>query len=191
MEEACRDDLANMLSHAQLIVENDAEISNILHGSHFNACNIDTGICRSVELLKLKPGSKPIEFRLFWIKLESSRHAPRLNVQYTPFDVISAGVDISHGRTCTKLIVISICVVVDVSYRYDILNILCVTDESNWSSHQSLRNTCIQPEISKAIGQMCMTLSYKIKRLRYVYYFNIFDIPGVENVRIDTKIMSV
>ena len=69
MKEACLDDLANMLSHAQLIVENDAEISNILHESHFNASNIDAGICRSAELLKLKPGSKLNEFRLFWIKL--------------------------------------------------------------------------------------------------------------------------
>ena len=50
---------------------------------------------------------------------------------------------------------------------------------------------CIQPEISKVIGKICMTLSSKVKRLRYVNYFNIFDIPGLENVRIDTKIMSV
>ena len=50
---------------------------------------------------------------------------------------------------------------------------------------------CTQPEISKVIGKMCMTLSSKVKRLRYVNYFNIFYIPGLENVRIDTKIMSV
>ena len=49
----------------------------------------------------------------------------------------------------------------------------------------------IQPEISKVICKKCMTLSSKVKRLRYVNYFNIFDIPGLENVRIDTKIMSV
>ena len=50
---------------------------------------------------------------------------------------------------------------------------------------------CILPEISKVIGKMCMTLSSKVNRLRYVNYFNIFYIPGVKNVRIDTKIMSV
>ena len=50
---------------------------------------------------------------------------------------------------------------------------------------------CIQPEMTKVIGKMCMTLSSKVKRLNYVNYFNIFDIPGLENVRIDTKIMSV
>ena len=50
---------------------------------------------------------------------------------------------------------------------------------------------CTQPEISKVIGKMCMTLSSKVKRLRYVNYFNIFYILGLENVRIDTKIMSV
>ena len=49
---------------------------------------------------------------------------------------------------------------------------------------------CIQPEISKIIGKMCMTLSSKVKRLIYVNYFNIFYIPGLKNVRIDTKIMS-
>ena len=49
----------------------------------------------------------------------------------------------------------------------------------------------ILPEISKVIWRMCMTLSFKIKRWRYVNYFNIFDILGVEIVRIDTKIMSV
>ena len=38
---------------------------------------------------------------------------------------------------------------------------------------------------------MCMTLSFKVKRWRYVNYFNILDIPGLEIVRIDTKIMSV
>ena len=50
---------------------------------------------------------------------------------------------------------------------------------------------CIQPEISKVIGNMCMTLSSKVNCLKYVNYFNIFDIPGLENVGIDTKIMSV
>ena len=50
---------------------------------------------------------------------------------------------------------------------------------------------CTQPEISKVIGKICMTLSSKVKRLRYVNCFNIFYIPGLENVRIDTKIMSV
>ena len=38
---------------------------------------------------------------------------------------------------------------------------------------------------------MYMTLSSKVKCLRYVNYFNIFDIPGLEIVRIDTKIISV
>ena len=50
---------------------------------------------------------------------------------------------------------------------------------------------CIQPEIRKVIGKLCMTLSSKVKRLRYVNYFPIFDIPCLENVRMDTKIMSV
>ena len=49
----------------------------------------------------------------------------------------------------------------------------------------------ILPEISKVIWRMCMTLSFKVKRWRYVNYFNIFDILGLEIVRIDTKIMSV
>ena len=30
-----------------------------------------------------------------------------------------------------------------------------------------------------------MTLSSQVKRLKYVNYFNSFDIPGLENVRID------
>ena len=34
---------------------------------------------------------------------------------------------------------------------------------------------------------MCMTLISKVKRLSNVNYFNIFDIPGLENVRIDAK----
>ena len=51
--------------------------------------------------------------------------------------------------------------------------------------------TCIRPEIGKAIGKMCMTLSSEVKRFRYLNYFNIFDISGLENVRIDTKIISV
>ena len=50
---------------------------------------------------------------------------------------------------------------------------------------------CIQPEISKVIRNMYMTLSSKLKRLRNVNYFNICDIPGLENVIIDTKIISV
>ena len=50
---------------------------------------------------------------------------------------------------------------------------------------------CTQPEISKVIRKMCMTLSSKVKRLRYVNCFNIFYIPGLDNVRIDTKIISV
>ena len=49
----------------------------------------------------------------------------------------------------------------------------------------------IQPEISKVIWKMFMTLSSKVKRSRYVYYFNIFDIPCLKIVRIDTKILSV
>ena len=50
---------------------------------------------------------------------------------------------------------------------------------------------CILPKISKVIGKMCMTLSSMVNRFRYVNYFNIFYILGFENVRIDTKIMSV
>ena len=51
--------------------------------------------------------------------------------------------------------------------------------------------TCIQLEIHKVIGKMCMILSSKVKPFRYVNYFNIFYIPDLENVRIDTKIISV
>ena len=35
-----------------------------------------------------------------------------------------------------------------------------------------------------------MTLSSKVELFRYVNYFNIFDIPGLANVRINTKIMA-
>ena len=49
----------------------------------------------------------------------------------------------------------------------------------------------IQPEISKVIWKKCMTSSSKVKRMRYVNYFNIFDISCLKIVRIDTKIMSV
>ena len=33
-----------------------------------------------------------------------------------------------------------------------------------------------------------MTLSFKVKRQGHVFVFNIFDIPDLENVKIDTKI---
>ena len=49
---------------------------------------------------------------------------------------------------------------------------------------------CVQPEISMVIGKMCTILSSKVKSLKYVNYFNIFDAPGLENVRINTKILS-
>ena len=49
----------------------------------------------------------------------------------------------------------------------------------------------IEPEISKVICKKCLTLSLAVQRLRYVNYFNICDIPGLEVVRLDTKIMSV
>ena len=49
----------------------------------------------------------------------------------------------------------------------------------------------IEPEISKVICKKCLTLSYKVQSLRYVNYFNICDIPGLEVVRFDTTTMSV
>ena len=50
---------------------------------------------------------------------------------------------------------------------------------------------CIQPEISKVIEKMCMTLSSKVERQGHKIYFNIFDILDLDNVRIDTKIEFV
>ena len=49
----------------------------------------------------------------------------------------------------------------------------------------------IMPEVSKDIWRLCMTLSFEVKRWRYVNHSSIFDILGLEIVRIDTKIMSV
>ena len=49
----------------------------------------------------------------------------------------------------------------------------------------------IQPEISKVIWKMCMTLSSKVNCQGHVIIFNIFDILDLENVRIDTKINFV
>ena len=68
----------------------------------------------------------------------------------------------------------------------EILDIENVKIDTNIESIAS-----IQPEVSKVIWRMCMTLSFKVERLRYVNYFDILDIPGLEIVRIDTKIMSV
>ena len=45
--------------------------------------------------------------------------------------------------------------------------------------------------MSEVIGTMCMASSFKVKRLRYVNYLNTFDIPGLENVEIDAKLISV
>ena len=39
---------------------------------------------------------------------------------------------------------------------------------------------CIQPEIRKVIAKMCITLSSKVERFRYVNYFNIFEIQASE-----------
>ena len=50
---------------------------------------------------------------------------------------------------------------------------------------------CIQPEIWKVIQWMCVTLSSKVNRQGHVIFFHIFDIPDLENVRIDTKINFV
>ena len=38
---------------------------------------------------------------------------------------------------------------------------------------------------------MCVTLSSKVNRQGHVIFFHIFDIPDLENVRIDTKINFV
>ena len=51
--------------------------------------------------------------------------------------------------------------------------------------------SCIQPELTKVIQCMCVTLSYKINRQDHGFVFNIFDILDLENVRIDTKINFV
>ena len=48
--------------------------------------------------------------------------------------------------------------------------------------------TCIQPEIRKVIQLICVTLSSKVNRQGHMIFFNIFDILGLKNVRIDTKI---
>ena len=50
---------------------------------------------------------------------------------------------------------------------------------------------CIQPEIWKVIQWMCVTLSSKVNRQGHVIFFHIFDIPDLENVKIDTKINFV
>ena len=50
---------------------------------------------------------------------------------------------------------------------------------------------CILPEIWKVIQWMCVTLSSKVNRQSHVIFFHIFDIPDLENVRIDTKINFV
>ena len=50
---------------------------------------------------------------------------------------------------------------------------------------------CIQPEMRKVIQLICVTLSSQVNRQGHVIFFNIFDIPDLENVRIDTKIKSV
>ena len=50
---------------------------------------------------------------------------------------------------------------------------------------------CIQPEIRKVIQLICVTLSFKVNRQGHVIEFNIFDILGLKNVRIDTKINFV
>ena len=51
--------------------------------------------------------------------------------------------------------------------------------------------SCIQPELMKVIQWMCVTLSSKVNRQGHVIFFHIFDIPDLENVRIDTKINFV
>ena len=47
---------------------------------------------------------------------------------------------------------------------------------------------CIQPEMRKVIQLICVTLTSKVNRQGHVIFFNIFDIPDLENVRINTKI---
>ena len=51
--------------------------------------------------------------------------------------------------------------------------------------------SCIQPELREVIQWMCVTLSSKVNRQGHVIFFHIFDIPDLENVRIDTKINFV
>ena len=49
----------------------------------------------------------------------------------------------------------------------------------------------ILPEMSKVIRKISMTLNFKVARPGHEIYFNIFYIPDLENVRIDTKIEFV
>ena len=50
---------------------------------------------------------------------------------------------------------------------------------------------CIQPELSKVIQWMYMTLSSKVNHQGHVIYSNIFDILDLENLRNNTKIEFV
>ena len=50
---------------------------------------------------------------------------------------------------------------------------------------------CIQPEIRKVIQLICVTLNSKVNRQSHKIFFNLCDIPDLENVRIDTKINFV
>ena len=49
----------------------------------------------------------------------------------------------------------------------------------------------MQPDIIKVIQWVCVTLASKVNRQGHVIFFNIFDILGLENVRINTKIKFV
>ena len=71
-------------------------------------------------------------------------------------------------------------------------NIFDIPDLENVRIGTKIKSVaCIQPEMRKVIQLICVTLSSKVNRQGYVIFFNIFDIPDLQNVRIDTKIKSV
>ena len=71
-------------------------------------------------------------------------------------------------------------------------NIFDIPDLENVRIDTKIKSVaCIQPEMRKVIQLICVTLSYKVNRQSHVIFFNIFDIPDLENVRINTKIKSV
>ena len=60
-----------------------------------------------------------------------------------------------------------------------------ILDIGNDSFDTKIKSTsCLQPEISKVKRNFFMTLSKKGKSSRNVIFSNIFDIPGLKNVRI-------
>ena len=54
---------------------------------------------------------------------------------------------------------------------------------------------CLQSEIRKVTqmrrANVCLTLIFKVNRQGQVIYFSLFEIPDLENVEINTKIISL